>query len=123
MMVGERGMLLSVGERQRITIARALLRNPRILILDEPTSALDAESEDAVQAALETLMKGRTTFIIAHRLSTIVHADRILVLRDGRIVESGGYQNLLEQGGHFASMVKRQRQGLISEETKPPRPA
>lgn len=115
-MVGERGALLSVGERQRITIARALLRNPRILILDEPTSALDAESEEAVQAALETLMKGRTTFIVAHRLSTIVDADQILVLREGYIVESGRYHELVEKGGYFASLVVRQRRGLMSDE-------
>jgi ATP-binding cassette subfamily B protein len=116
MMVGERGALLSVGERQRITIARALLRNPRILILDEPTSALDAESEEAVQAALATLMKNRTTFIIAHRLSTIVDADQILVLREGRIVESGRYRELVEKGGYFASLVVRQKRGLLSDE-------
>jgi ATP-binding cassette subfamily B protein len=107
-MVGERGALLSVGERQRVTIARALLRNPRILILDEPTSALDAESEEAVQAALETLMKGRTTFIIAHRLSTVRNADLVLVMDHGRIVERGSYQELLGKGGMFTSLVKAQ---------------
>jgi ATP-binding cassette subfamily B protein len=113
--VGERGALLSVGERQRITIARALLRDPRILILDEATSALDAESEEAVQAALDTLMKGRTTFVIAHRLSTVVNADQIVVLRDGLIIESGKYQELLEKGGAFAALVIRQRRGLNGE--------
>jgi ATP-binding cassette subfamily B protein len=113
--VGERGALLSVGERQRITIARALLRDPRILILDEATSALDAESEEAVQAALDTLMKGRTTFVIAHRLSTVVSADQIVVLREGRIIESGKYQQLLDKGGAFAALVIRQRRGLNGE--------
>ena len=113
--VGERGALLSVGERQRITIARALLRDPRILILDEATSALDAESEEAVQAALDTLMKGRTTFVIAHRLSIVVNADQIVVLRDGLIIESGKYQELLEKGGAFAALVIRQRRGLNGE--------
>ncbi|HEX8758267.1 MAG TPA: ABC transporter ATP-binding protein, partial [Steroidobacteraceae bacterium] len=115
-MVGERGGLLSVGERQRLTIARALLKDPRILILDEATSALDAESEEAVQSALETLMKGRTTFIIAHRLSTVVNADRILVLKQGRIIEMGPHAELVRQGGYYASLVHRQHRGLIPEE-------
>jgi ATP-binding cassette subfamily B protein len=114
--VGERGGLLSVGERQRLTIARALLKDPRILILDEATSALDAESEEAVQSALATLMKGRTTFIIAHRLSTVVNADRILVLKEGRIIEMGPHAELLRQGGYYASLVRRQHRGLIPEE-------
>src|SRR5205085_1702154 len=94
--VGERGSRLSVGERQRITIARALIKNPRIIILDEATSSLDAESEGLVQDALERLMKGRTTFVIAHRLSTVVNADRIVVLKDGRVAESGGHRELLK---------------------------
>src|SRR4051794_15703078 len=85
--VGERGALLSVGERQRITIARALLKDAPVLVLDEATSSLDAESEEAVQTAIESLMRGRTTFVIAHRLSTVVHADRIIVLKEGRIGE------------------------------------
>lgn len=115
-LVGERGGLLSVGERQRLTIARALLKDPPILILDEATSALDAESEEAVQSALETLMKGRTTFVIAHRLSTVVNADRILVLKEGRIIEMGPHAELVRRGGYYASLVRRQHRGLIPEE-------
>lgn len=114
--VGERGGLLSVGERQRVTIARALLKNPPILVLDEATSALDAESEDAVQSALETLMKGRTTFVIAHRLTTVVHADQIIVLRDGYITESGRHFELMRKNGYYASLVRLQSRGLILNE-------
>jgi ATP-binding cassette subfamily B protein len=115
-MVGERGSLLSVGERQRISIARALLKNPSILVLDEATSALDAESEEAVQTAIESLIKDRTTFIIAHRLATVVNADRILVLKEGRIVESGSHVDLIQQRGYYASLVRRQSRGLIVNE-------
>lgn len=93
--VGERGVRLSAGERQRIAIARALLKDPRILILDEATSALDTESEHEVQTALDILMKGRTTFVIAHRLSTIQNADRILVLHEGQIIEDGSHKELM----------------------------
>jgi len=118
--VGERGGLLSVGERQRITIARAILKDPRILVLDEATSSLDAESEAAVQSAIEALMKTRTTFIIAHRLSTVVNADRIIVLREGRIVESGPHAGLLRAAGYYASLVRRQQHGLIPNDSAGP---
>ncbi len=112
-MVGERGSQLSVGERQRITIARALLKNPRIIILDEATSALDAESEMLVQDALDVLTHDRTTFVIAHRISTVVKADRIVVLKDGRILETGRHTDLVQRGGYYASLVRRQTRGLI----------
>jgi ATP-binding cassette, subfamily B, bacterial len=110
---GERGSLLSSGERQRVTIARAILKNPRILILDEATSALDLESEEAVQSALTKFMRGRTTFAIAHRLATVEHADRIVVLADGRIIESGSHRELLRHNGYYASLVRGQRRGRI----------
>jgi ATP-binding cassette subfamily B protein len=112
--VGERGGRLSAGERQRIAIARSLIKDPSILILDEPTSALDAESEALVQEALSHLVKGRTTFAIAHRLSTVVEADRILVLRDGRISEEGSHEALMKADGYYASLVRRQTQGLLA---------
>lgn len=107
--IGDRGMRLSGGERQRLTIARAILRNPAILILDEATSSLDSESEKAVQAALTNAMQNRTVIAIAHRLSTITHADQIVVLSDGKIVESGTHDALLQQNGAYAKMIELQQ--------------
>lgn len=118
-MVGERGGRLSVGERQRVTIARALIKDPRIIVLDEATSSLDAESEALVQEALERLMKGRTTLVIAHRLATVVNADRIIVLRDGMITESGRHWELMRLGGYYASLVDQQTSGLIHNVGEP----
>ena len=106
--VGERGRALSGGERQRLSIARALLKNPPILILDEATSALDAVTEAKVTAALNEVMKGRTTFVIALRLATVRNASRILVFDQGRIVESGTFEQLVRFGGLFATLAKAQ---------------
>src|SRR6201992_2055187 len=105
---GERGRMLSGGERQRLSIARALLKDPPILILDEATSALDAVTEAKVNAALDEVMKGRTTFVIAHRLSTIRNATRILVFDNGRVIENGTFDELVEKGGRFAELARAQ---------------
>ena len=106
--IGERGRLLSGGERQRLSIARALLKDPPILILDEATSAIDAATEVKVSAALDEVMKGRTTFVIAHRLSTIRNATRILVFEQGRVIESGTFDELVAKGGRFAELARAQ---------------
>lgn len=114
--VGERGRMLSGGERQRLSIARALLKNPPILILDEATSALDAATEAKVQAALDEVMKDRTTFVIAHRLSTVRNATRILVFENSRVVESGTFDELVRQNGVFAGLARAQ---FLATEEKP----
>ncbi len=110
-MVGERGYRFSGGEKQRIAIARAVLRNPPVLILDEATSALDAHTERAVQEALDRLAAGRTVVAIAHRLSTVRRAEQIAVLDDGRVAELGSHEELLELGDRYAAMVDLQSHG------------
>jgi ATP-binding cassette subfamily B protein len=108
-LVGERGLKLSGGEKQRVAIARMVLKDPPILVFDEATSALDSGTERLIQAALRRLSAGRTTLIIAHRLSTVVDADQILVLEQGRVVEHGRHRQLLAEGGHYAKMWARQQ--------------
>jgi ATP-binding cassette subfamily B protein/ATP-binding cassette subfamily B multidrug efflux pump len=114
--VGDRGIKLSGGQRQRVAIARVLLKDAPILILDEATSALDSESEAAIQDKLNLVMEGKTVIAIAHRLSTIVRMDRIIVLDHGRIIEEGRPEELVEQGGLFARLWKRQTGGFIPED-------
>src|SRR5262249_39860215 len=116
--VGERGYKLSGGEKQRIAIARVILKNPRVLILDEATSALDTHSERLIQAALEPLMKDRTTLAIAHRLSTILSADVILVVDKGEIVERGTHKELLALGGLYSRLYEEQFGQVSSEGQK-----
>ncbi|MEQ8861376.1 MAG: lipid A export permease/ATP-binding protein MsbA [Pseudomonadales bacterium] len=120
--VGDDGVLLSGGQRQRVAIARALLKNAPVLILDEATSALDAESERHIQAALDEVMRGRTTLVIAHRLSTIENADVILVMEEGRIVESGDHRSLLERGGAYAALYNAQFEEPGKRPEQAPRP-
>ena len=117
--IGERGGKLSGGQRQRIAIARALLRNPRILILDEATASLDSKTEAAVQDALDELMKGRTTLVIAHRFSTIQKADCIYVLDSGRIVESGTHSQLLASDGAYSKLYQAQAFVVKDDESAP----
>lgn len=117
-MVGNRGLKLSGGEKQRISIARVVLKDPKILILDEATSALDSISENAIQDALETLMVRRTSIVIAHRLSTILKADRILVIHGGRITESGDHEALLAQNGIYRELYETQFRRVLEYETK-----
>lgn len=113
--VGERGVKLSVGEKQRVSIARALLKNAPILILDEATASVDTATERLIQEALEHLMTGRTSFVIAHRLSTIRRADQILVLRQGQIIERGTHEELLEHDGLYAKLARIQNTATIEE--------
>jgi ATP-binding cassette subfamily B protein/subfamily B ATP-binding cassette protein MsbA len=108
-LIGERGVKLSGGQRQRLSIARALLADPQILILDEATSNLDTESEQLIQESIDELLRDRTTFIIAHRLSTVIHADTIVVMDRGSIIEQGSHEALMALGGRYARMVDRQR--------------
>lgn len=117
--VGNRGLKLSGGEKQRISLARVILKDPKILILDEATSALDSISENAIQDALEAMMKGRTSIVIAHRLSTILKADRILVVKDGVIAEQGTHEELLALGGTYRDLFETQFRQAIDYETKP----
>ncbi|WP_417309234.1 ABCB family ABC transporter ATP-binding protein/permease [Devosia sp.] len=114
--VGERGLKLSGGEKQRVAIARTILKAPPILILDEATSALDTKTEQDIQAALDTVSQGRTTLVIAHRLSTVIKADEIIVLRDGKIAERGDHTELLAKNGLYAQMWNRQREASEAEE-------
>ena len=116
-LVGERGVRLSGGQKQRIAIARAILKDPVMLILDEATSALDVESEHLVQEALERLMENRSSLVIAHRLSTIQHADRVVVLSEGQVVEEGTHEDLLLQEGLYHRLVHKQFVGCISDES------
>jgi ATP-binding cassette, subfamily B, heavy metal transporter len=116
-MVGERGLKLSGGEKQRVAIARTILKGPPILVLDEATSALDSHTEKEIQDALDRVAQGRTTLVIAHRLSTIVHADSILVMENGRVVEQGSHGELVAKGGLYASLWERQQQAEKARET------
>lgn len=112
-MCGERGVKLSGGEKQRVSIARAILANKKILVLDEATSSLDSETENEIQKSLEKLLKGRTSIIIAHRPSTIMNADRIIVLKEGEIVQQESHRELITKGGEYQRLWNFQRGGYI----------
>ena len=114
--VGERGVKLSGGQRQRITLARTILKDAPILLLDEATSALDSEVEAAIQDTLYGMMEGKTVIAIAHRLSTIARMDRIVVLDQGRVIEDGRHEDLLAQGGLYATLWARQSGGFLGQE-------
>ncbi len=115
-MVGERGLKLSGGEKQRVAIARTILKNPPMLLLDEATSALDTHTEREIQSALNEISRNRTTLVIAHRLSTVVDADEILVLDHGEIVERGRHSELVSRGGHYAAMWNKQKEAAAVRE-------
>jgi len=115
-MVGERGLKLSGGEKQRVAIARTILKNPRILILDEATSALDTRTEQEIQQALRLVAANRTTLVIAHRLSTVVEADEILVLQEGMATERGTHGSLIARGGLYAQLWQRQSEAMAAAE-------
>jgi ABC-type sulfate/molybdate transport systems ATPase subunit len=119
-LVGERGQSLSGGERQRVAIARAILVDPQILVLDEATSAVDVQTEREIQRALDNVVRGRTTIAIAHRLSTLAKADRLLVLKDGKVVETGTHTELMAKGGEYARLQRAQQQSLPSVEVEAP---